>query len=970
MNSVDPKLRSFGGRSCRPTASKTTYSSLLAVVTLAAVILAGFMFTSAARGQKAQTDAPADTQLSSAQLAERTIERRAVEAVIWGMPAVNYDLMYQAAVREAKGGFNQIIYWSRLPDWKIQTLTPNPDAIYLMPFINTKDVGPVVLEIPPADEGSITGTVMDVWQSALEDVGPAGVDKGQGGKYLVLPPGYKDELPAGYIPLPSDTYQGYALLRSIPKSGSEPDVAKAVAYGKRVKLYPLSQAAKPPATTFVDVVDVVYDSTITYDLRFFESLNRIVQAEPWLERDKAMIDQLKSIGIEKGKPFNPDPRTKEALNDAAREAHAWLVARYEASFSSPYYEGSHWVLPGSRELLEGQATFFAKPDVYPVDVRGVTFSYAYFTPKHVGAGSSYLLTISDKDGRLLDGTTYRLTVPANAPVRQYWSATVYDRATHALIRNARWPSRSSQTPGLQKNADGSVDVYFGPKASADKESNWVPTSADGGFEVLFRFYGPEKPLFDKTWQLPDIEKINLSEGGAVKESASATPALAQNITQQEAYEIAKDAYVYGYPLLLVDVTMRRSTNYAEPTGLLTQAPFNQFSHAKAFPPADYKGVVRANVDTLYSSANLDLDPVAMVLSVPAIDRYFLLQMLSMWTDVFAAPGTRTIGRNSARDFLLVGPRWQGEAPPGLKIIRSPTRFMTIGGRTQTNGVADYENVHKIQAGYKLTPLSAWGKGEYVPPKGKVDPTIDMKTPPPDQVDKMDAATFFARLAKLLKDNPPGPCDYPMIHRLERVGFKVGQSFDLKDVPPDMRRAFERAAADGKAMVANLGKKAMGEGGKGWTYSTHGGAYGVDYMYRAAIAYGALGENLPQDAIYPSVSTDSEGKPLDGNSAYILHFDKGRLPPVDAFWSVTAYDTDGYFIPNALKRQAIGDRDKLQFNPDGSLDLHIQADSPGPDKEANWLPVAKAPFTLLMRLYSPKAEILDGSWTPPPVKRVK
>ena len=221
-----------------------------------------------------------------------------------------------------------------------------------------------------------------------------------------------------------------------------------------------------------------------------------------------MIDQLKSIGIEKGKPFSPDQRTQDVLNDAAGEAHAWLVARYEASFSSPFYEGGHWALPGSRELLEGQATLFAKPDVYPVDVRGVTFSYAYFTPKHLGVGSSYLLAIADQDGRLLDGgMTYRLTVPSNVPVRQYWSATVYDRATHAPIRSARWPSRSSLTPGLQENADRSVDVYFGPQAPAGKESNWVPTSTDGGFEVLFRFYGPEKPLFEKIWRLPDIEKV-------------------------------------------------------------------------------------------------------------------------------------------------------------------------------------------------------------------------------------------------------------------------------------------------------------------------------------------------------------------------------------------------------------------------------------------------------------------------------
>ncbi len=290
---------------------------------------------------KLKGDPKREAGVSPSELAEGTVYRRAVEAVIWGMPAVNYDLMYQAMVRETKGAFNQIAYWSRLPDWKIQTLTPNPDAIYLTPFTNTAEVGPVVLEIPPADEGSITGTVMDVWQCALEDVGPAGVDKGQGSKYLILPPEYTDKVPEGYIPLASDTYEGYALLRSIPKSGSDADVARAVAYGKRIRLYPLIHAANPPATTFVDAVDVVYDSTIPYDLRFFESLSRIVQTQPWLERDKVMIDQLKSIGIEKGNAFSPDARTQAVLNDAAREAHVWLVARYEASFA-PYYEGGHW----------------------------------------------------------------------------------------------------------------------------------------------------------------------------------------------------------------------------------------------------------------------------------------------------------------------------------------------------------------------------------------------------------------------------------------------------------------------------------------------------------------------------------------------------------------------------------------------------------------------------------------------------
>jgi len=234
---------------------------------------------------------------------------------------------------------------------------------------------------------------------------------------------------------------------------------------------------------------------------------------------------------------------------------------------------------------------------------------------------------------------------------------------------------------------------------------------------------------------------------------------------------------------------------------------------------------------------------------------------------------------------------------------------------------------------------------------------------------MDAATYFARFAELLKDNPPGPFDYPMIHRLGRVGFRVGQNFDLNATPPAIKQAFERASTDGKTSVAKAAKQASGEGEKGWVYTTRSGAYGVDYLYRAAIALCCLGENLPQDAVYPSLSTDSEGRPLDGNSRYVLHFDKGKFPPVDAFWSVTAYDTDGYFIPNALKRQALGDRDKLVTNLDGSLDLYIQANTPGGEKEANWLPVAKPPFTLLMRLYSPKSEFLDGAWTLPLVERV-
>ena len=457
---------------------------------------------------KTQADSKIESAFSPSELAERTLHRRAVEAVIWGMPAVNAELMYKA-MADAKADFNQLTYWSRPVTSKNQTLTPNPDTIYLNPYYNTKD-GPIVLEIPAAEEGaSITGTVDDGWQTAIEDVGPAGGDKGKGGKYVILPPGYKDKLPEGFIPMPSPTYTGFAILRSNLKSGSEEDIAKAVDYGKRIKVYPLSQATNSPETKLADLIDIEFDSTIPYDLRFFQMLDRFVQREPWLERDKVMIGALKTIGIEKGKPFAPDTKTKAILEDAIAEAHAYLDTRYKTIFDPPFNEGKHWALPAAPGVAEGMMTNFADPNEYAVEGRGLAYSYAYFSAKHLGAGQYYLMTIVDKEGEPLDGAnTYRLNVPPNVPVKLYWSATVYDRATHALIRDMKWSSRSSNTPGLQKNADGSVDVYFAPKVPEGKESNWVPTNASGSFEVLFRLYGPEKAFFDKTWVLPDIEKVS------------------------------------------------------------------------------------------------------------------------------------------------------------------------------------------------------------------------------------------------------------------------------------------------------------------------------------------------------------------------------------------------------------------------------------------------------------------------------
>jgi hypothetical protein len=436
----------------------------------------------------------------------RNIERRAVEAVIWGMPAVNYERMLQAALANGAKA-NQVVYWSQPVNWKNQTLTPNPDTIYLNPFYDTSK-GPVVVEIPPADADHVIVGSFDVaWQNALADVGPAGADKGKGAKYLITPPGYTEKAPDGYIVLPSETYSGFVILRSNFKSRSDADIKSAVEHGKRVKVYPLG--GNSDSTVFVDAYDKPFDATIPYDATFFELLDRFVQTEPWLTRDKAMIDSLKTIGIEKGKPFKPDAQTKSILDSAAREAHEVIALKYENGFASSFFEGARWALPVPRETADGMGNMFADPNQYSLDGRAVMYHMAYFSPKVFGGGQFYLLNIRDRAGKPLEGNkTYRLTVPANAPIEQYWSATAYDRETHALIRGTSRASLASNDTAVQKNPDGSTDIYFGPAAPAGKESNWVPTDPKRQFELLFRLYGPKKELFEKTWKLSDVEEVN------------------------------------------------------------------------------------------------------------------------------------------------------------------------------------------------------------------------------------------------------------------------------------------------------------------------------------------------------------------------------------------------------------------------------------------------------------------------------
>ena len=438
------------------------------------------------------------------------------------------------------------------------------------------------------------------------------------------------------------------------------------------------------------------------------------------------------------------------------------------------------------------------------------------------------------------------------------------------------------------------------------------------------------------------------------------------LTEQEARAIGVDAYLYFYSLITMDITRKQFTNI-EGGKEIGRGPMNAFWSVPIYPPASDRGVVRYNFDTLYSPAWLDMTKEPMIVSAPDTNgRYYLLPMLDMWTDVFASPGWRTTG-TQAGNFLLTPPGWSGTAPAGMTRIEVPTPIVWIIGRTKTDGPSDYDAVHKIQAGYKITPLSQWGK-TVVPPTAKIDPTVDMKTPPKAQVDTMSAEKYFAYAAELLKMIPPHLTDQPIIAQLKKIGFEPGKSFDLGKLDPVTRKGLESAPRDAQQLMT-WKFPTLARVTNGWSMNTDTmGVYGNYYLKRAIVAQVGLGANLPEDAIYPVNVADSTGRPLDGANRYTIHFDKGETPPANAFWSITLYDTEGFQVANPLNRFNLSSWMPLKRNADGSLDLYFQTYDPGSEKSSNWLPAPKGPFNLTMRLYAPRSDALTGKWNPPPVVR--
>jgi hypothetical protein len=436
----------------------------------------------------------------------------------------------------------------------------------------------------------------------------------------------------------------------------------------------------------------------------------------------------------------------------------------------------------------------------------------------------------------------------------------------------------------------------------------------------------------------------------------------------EDFWLATDAYIYGYPLVTMEMTRRVITNVARPE--VTRAPMGQLIKMREYPNASYRDVTAPNADTLYTTAFFDVGSEPWVVSIPDMKgRYYLFPFLDGWTTVFQVPGTRTSG-TGAQTYAITGPGWNGPLPTGVKEYKSPTNIVWLIGRIYCTGTPeDYKAVHELQDQCKLVPLSAYGKA-YTPPDGKVDPSIEMKTAVRDQVNRMDAKEYFSLLAQLMKTNPPSAADAPALARFAKIGLVPGKDFDANKLNADFVKRIPQIAFDRIMLQFRINRNVHHI--NGWAYSTKTGIYGTDYLMRALATAIGLGANRTHDAVYPISLKDADDRDYEGSNKYVIRFDKGQTPPAEGFWSITMYDSQYFFVANPTNRYSISPRQNLKSNPNGSIDIYVQKDTPGADKESNWLPAPAGKFILMLRMYWPNESdpsILDGTWTIPPVKKV-
>ncbi|CAM3420591.1 DUF1254 domain-containing protein [Bordetella flabilis] len=452
--------------------------------------------------------------------------------------------------------------------------------------------------------------------------------------------------------------------------------------------------------------------------------------------------------------------------------------------------------------------------------------------------------------------------------------------------------------------------------------------------------------------------------------AAVGAAAAPPMDTGQARSIASDAYVYAYPLVLMDVARQVQTNVeAADAAMGGGAPVNQFTHMRRPADALLHGHSYPDVETLWSSLWFDVTKEPLLIEIPnAGGRYYTMTLADMWTDVFAAPGTRTV-QDGPQVYAIVAPTWQGKLPKPAIALRAPTSVGLLTLRVAYRGMADAGAAQSFQAGLQATPLSRWGR-KNAPQAGHFD-VAQSRRAPVDQVADMNPQAFFAAFAELAAKYPPHANDYPILQRMARLGLAPGTRFDMSRLPADMRMAVEAGVQRGQASVRSPMQPRPRPGDAWRMPDRRRGAYGTDYALRARAARAALVTPLPEDAIELLASTDSDGRPLDGSFRYEVRFDRGQLPPVDAFWSMTLYNDRRELYDNRIGLYAVGSRHPLVPGLDGTATAYVQYAQPVGELVRNWLPAPQSGrFMLMLRLYQPGEDAVEGMWVPPTIRRIQ
>ncbi len=908
---------------------------------------------------------------STAEVAALALQH-AIDAVVWGTPIVSFDAMRQAFFRDAGARYNDIVYWSQVADASLQITTPNASSRYVYLNFNTAD-GPLLFEVPPATGAGLFGSILDAWQVPLVDVGPHGEDVGRGGSYLLLPPDDRGTQVEDMIGVPMRTYNGYIVLRAIPENGSPEAVERALALVKKLRIYPARRDV-PPRQRFIDMAGKPFEGIVRFDDTFFDSLARMIGEEPVQPHDLDQMHQLEMLGIEKGLPLRADLGTRHLLSDAARAAHGTYM-RASAEYGGVYWRGRNWRWPSTVGAKTG-FTFLTERGLDVAD-RGLTYFLACAPPAKLGKATAYLGAYVDADGRVLAGErTYRLHVPSHVPAKQFWAATVYDASTAAFMRRSPRVELNSYAD-LEKNPDGSIDLYFGPKPPEGKERNWAYTERGEAWFLFFRFYGPTEALFGGSWQLPDLQVVDepvvhMRDGhgwiatetvhgrvGALEfEHGFPTAAAIGMLREQRLFQRAVEVYLAHIPAASM-FHVHRGLVEAGVTAANKAVVWDRLMDSQTL-------LLTGNTETVYALTMLDLRRDGpTVVEIPA---GVLGGSCDMWQRNLVDLGPPGPDRGQGGRYLFVPPDHQGRVPEGYYIVPSRTYGVFVGLRGfLVDGKPDQPAA--LLSRMRIYPLARAASPpamEIIAGSGKPIDTIFT-----------DNDELYEDLAELVQREPADAVDPGDRYFLAELGIEKGRPF-----APDTgtRVVLAEAARVGAAMArvdafASRDPARIVYPDRHWEWVIVGGNLAFDSQgyvevdRRAAFYYTAIGSSpamamkiVGAGSQYLWTPRDATGAYLDGGRHYRL-----RLPPripVAKFWSVVVYD--------AISRSELQTEQRLPsvslytnpaINPDGSIEIFF-GPTPPSGKERNWIQTVhgKGWFPYL-RFYSPTQAFFDRTWKP-------